>query len=101
MKKISLTMALAIMLFCFASGAYALQYTGSLSTPTGITGTASWTNNVSLSWVVDDTTNSGFWTYTYTWSAEAKSISHIIIELSPDVKSISVSGVNVGDFGIE
>jgi len=104
MKRILLTIALAIMLLCFAPSTHALQYSGTLtSAGGGIVGTADWASGVSLSWVVNNTSNPGFWTYTYTWSdttSQFKALSHIIIELSPDVKNISVSGANVKDFEI-
>ena len=62
-------------------------YTGTLtSAGGGITGTSAWVDNLTLRWTVDDTTNPGFWTYTYEFedndTAQQKDLSHLIIEVS-------------------
>ena len=66
------------------------MYTGSINSAAGggLYATQQWSGgttgdpNASLSWVVDDTSNLGFWTYAYSWATEAKDLSHIIIEVS-------------------
>jgi len=69
-----------------AGSASATTYTGSLTSGAGITGTGAWADNLTLSWTVDDTTNPGFWTYTYEFQdndpTQPKNLSHLIIEVS-------------------
>ena len=69
-----------------AGSASATTYTGSLTSGAGITGTNAWADNLTLSWTVDDTTNPGFWTYTYEFQdndpGQQKELSHLIIETS-------------------
>jgi hypothetical protein len=65
-----------------------MTYTGSLSTPTGITATAPWSDGLNLTWIVNENAN-GSWTYTYQFTdgfgnAPAKQISHMVIAISPD-----------------
>ena len=56
-------------------------YTGSIGPGDGLYGTEAWDTAI-LSWSVDDETNPGLWTYTYTFEVEAKAISHVIIGVS-------------------
>lgn len=80
--------------------AEATSYSGSVSTPaaSGITAFNEWLNGISLSWLVDDTTNPGYWTYAYTFTdtaGQVKNLSHLIIEVSPEFSPndiIRVSG---------
>ncbi|HOP40569.1 MAG TPA: PEP-CTERM sorting domain-containing protein [Geobacteraceae bacterium] len=61
---------------------WGLSYTGSISSGDGLYGTASWSNNAGLSWVVEYNPDTMLWTYTYTFSVDHKSPSHEIIEVS-------------------
>ena len=87
MKKIFLSACVAALLLFNISAASAITYTGSLSSSDGIYGTADWASGASLSWSVTNDGYGGNWAYTYTWTASRKGLSHIIIELSPDVKN--------------
>ena len=84
------TLTLALV-FGLAGNVWAISYTGSITSCDGMSATASWSCNydpqppqpgATLSWVVDDVTNSGYWTYAYTWWTETKDLSHIDIEVS-------------------
>ena len=88
MKKIFLSACVAALLLFNISAASAITYTGSLSSSDGIYGTADWASGASLSWSVTNDGYGGNWAYTYTWTASRKGLSHIIIELSPDVKNL-------------
>ena len=63
------------------TGAWATSYTGEITDDNGLYGTYDWSDAV-LDWTVDDVTNSGFWTYAYTFTVDAKAISHFMIEVS-------------------
>jgi hypothetical protein len=109
MKTIKIMLLVAIVVVGYGTNAGALQYTGSLSNVSpeaGIIGTGSWASNVTLSWLVDDTTNANMWTYHYTWSdtntsTSPKNLSHIIIELSDNLTGITVSAGTplIGTYG--
>lgn len=64
----------------------------------GITGTGGWNNLLSLSWFVDDTTHSGYWTYDYTFSdneptgGDIRTIDNFLVEVSSDFALADVSG---------
>lgn len=78
-------LALSVAIVILPINVWAFTYSGSLDTTGsdgGLTGTGSWTTDVTFSWTVDNTTNSGCWTYFYTFSANQKDLSHIIIEVS-------------------
>ena len=97
MKKIILVVALVIGIVGASGAVWALTiYSGSLSTPIGITGSNQWAIDVSLSWEVNDQINPGYWTYTYNFSAP-KDLSHIIIEVSPSFTSSDIYSQNPGD----
>jgi hypothetical protein len=86
MKKFS-TLALATALsLVLARNVEAMSFSGSLSTPSGsgLTGFGGWASGVTFSWTVDDVTNPGFWTYTYTFDATEKNLSHILLEVSAE-----------------
>jgi hypothetical protein len=96
------------LVFCFVPLGFADLYQGDISYPgNGLVATQQWANgspgpDASLSWTVDDTTNSDFWTYTYRFQVDEKSISHIIIELSDDVTvSDFQDGTTLGYDGIQ
>ena len=83
MKNNIVLTLLSIMLLCFvpASNSGAALYTGSITGGDGLTGTDGWSDAV-LEWTVDDTTNPGYWTYSYLFNVEMKDISHFILEVS-------------------
>lgn len=90
MKKASFTVALAMMLFCFTTAVHAdfvtpADYTGALSwAGGGVYATDGWAaSGTSISWNVTDN-NNGTWTYSYSWTAPAKELSHILIEVTPE-----------------
>ncbi|MBI2842423.1 MAG: PEP-CTERM sorting domain-containing protein [Armatimonadetes bacterium] len=60
-------------------------FTGSLSSPagSGITGTGAGWWPVTFSWIVTQNPD-GSWNYNYTFTSTTKSISHLIIEVSPE-----------------
>ena len=98
MKRIFITIVSAVILFSYVTAVQAvdIKYTGELtSAGGGIVGTSNWQDGISFSWAVDNYTNLGYWTYSYTWKdtlTQFKALSHIIIELSPDVRDVSVFG---------
>ena len=75
------------------TGALATMYTGNISSSPGggMYATAQWgAGGATLSWNVDDVTNLGFWTYSYTWSGTTKALSHISIEVSDNFTSQNI-----------
>jgi len=88
MKKIFTICLYVMSLLSIATGALALPYTGFLESDLTLYATDGWAtgtttpSNAKLSWIVDDTTNSGYWTYNYTFTVAQKGISHVIIEVS-------------------
>ena len=83
MKRI-FTMCLFVMcLLSIATGAWATSYTGSILSDATLIATDGWAGGGgTLLWTVDNTTNSGYWTYNYTFTVARKGISHVIIEVS-------------------
>ena len=71
-----------LMLVGISGSAWGLAYTGSISSGDGLYGTAAWSSNASLSWLVEYDEYDNLWTYTYTFSVKRKSPSHEIIEVS-------------------
>ena len=58
----------------------------------GGTGKHTWANdNTKLAWDISYNNSSGLYTYSYTWSSEDPSISHIIIELTNPTNDLSSS----------
>ncbi|OGL46866.1 MAG: hypothetical protein A2W05_00290 [Candidatus Schekmanbacteria bacterium RBG_16_38_10] len=90
MKKLLLTF---VMVLGIVVNGWATTYTGSLTDSSGLfatngnfgnAGIHGWNPSAVLSYTVDDTTNTGFWTYAYTYTVDEKGISHVIIEVSDD-----------------
>jgi hypothetical protein len=79
MKKIIFTI---ILLLGAYGNVWGLSYTGSISSDNGLYGTASWSEDATLSWVVVYDPDTMWWTYTYTFSVTNKSPSHEILEVS-------------------
>lgn len=76
-------------------GACIVSYTGSLSVGHGLVGTATWDDPSSkISYTVSQATVGGPWTYSYTFSVEAKDISHFIIETSPSFTEDNLLSIN-------
>jgi hypothetical protein len=84
MKKFqNILMFLVLALFLVVGNVWAISYTGSITSDDGMIATGGWDDGrATLSWVVDDVTNSGYWTYAYTWYTETEDLSHIDIEVS-------------------
>ena len=61
---------------------FATTFSGSLSTPSGLTGIGDYASGSSISWTVNDTVNPGFWTYTYTFTNNNRNMDYILIEVS-------------------
>lgn len=98
MKKIIILMGVFIVaLLLFSPVCHALPtYSGSLSTPqtSGIIAQSEWSDGVSLSWVVSFDEGTKLWSYQYTFAdtaGQAKNLSHIIIELSPEISDLVVT----------
>lgn len=79
MKKLLLT---SLFILCVATGGWATTYTGSLTNGNGLYGTQDWSSGANLSWIVDDVTHPGLWTYDYSFNVARKDISHVITEVS-------------------
>lgn len=77
--------------------AHATSYSGAISIGNGLVVGGNWANATGggLSWVVDDTSNSGMWTYTYTFNLPGFSpdISHAIVEVT--------DGATIGEFRVD
>ncbi len=78
MKQIIISI---VVLFAMAASSWASSFSGSITGGDGLDGSVVW-SDATLEWTVDDVTNSGHWTYDYTFTVEKKAISHVIIELS-------------------
>jgi len=67
-----------------AGSAGAISYTDMLEWSNGdLTAQDGWMDaGTTFEYVVDDTTNPGFWTYSYSLSVAQKAVSHMIIEVS-------------------
>ncbi|MBI2842042.1 MAG: PEP-CTERM sorting domain-containing protein [Armatimonadetes bacterium] len=81
MSRICLSVAIIFALAVCTAGAF----TGSLSSPagSGITGTGAGWWPVTFSWIVTQNPD-GSWNYNYTFTSTTKSVSHMIIEVSPE-----------------
>lgn len=80
--------------------AFATSYTGSITSGNGLE-ISGW-SDAALKWVVDDTTNKGYWTYQYAFTVTEKNISNIIIEVSPglglsDIKTYTEPGATINE----
>lgn len=101
MKKILSAAALVLTL---ATSSFALTYEGSLSTATNtLYATLPWSTGSTFSWIVDYDSNSGLWTYDYTFSVPTKEISHVIVETSStfteaNIKSGTTTGWDLDSF---
>ena len=93
MKKLLLFLCAIGLTFGLAGNVWAISYTGSITSCDGMSATGSWgfcnydtvppsQPGATLSWVVDNQINLGYWTYAYTFTVDEKGISHVIIEVS-------------------
>lgn len=84
--RFSCFLCVLILLFLCVSTVYATSYEGELKTSDGsLKGYGGWSQGTSFSWTVDNTSNEGFWTYGYQWSAP-KDLSHLVLEVSKDLE---------------
>ncbi|ABB30990.1 protein of unknown function DUF1555 [Geobacter metallireducens RCH3] len=102
MKRILFALALVASV---ATSGWAITYTGSLASSPGggLLATLDWAGittagapNSSLSWTVDDTTNTGLWTYNYIWTGTRKGLSHIVIEVSDTFTKDNIMQISSG-----
>jgi len=66
-------------------------YSGTLTSSSGLFGTASWGADASLSYEVTSL-DDGLWKYEYTLTVASKGISHFILETSPSFQETNVIG---------
>ena len=91
MRCLGIHLVAVVVVVALAANAGASIYTGSIDSsgadpnfPTLIA-TSTWGGGgASLSWIVDDTTNPGYWTYAYTFTGPGanQEVSHVILEVS-------------------
>jgi hypothetical protein len=102
-KRLMTLGVLTALLFCFSISAYAISYTGNLSGDgAGIIASDGWDSPETVfAWIVKEVDSQGgltLWEYDYTFTVPTKNISHIIIEVSPDVPKgtdPSITGITV------
>jgi hypothetical protein len=86
MKKLLILTFAFVLVFGIGGKALATLYNGSITGAAGggLLGTEPWVvdDETELSWVVDNTSNPGYWTYAYTFEVPEKGISHFIFEVS-------------------
>lgn len=89
MKRVTIAL-LACSLLLVTSSAWAVTYTGSLSTPSGVIGSGIWANNFKIAWDITQQTNDS-WYYLYTITEldgsalDPGALSHWDVEVSPNV----------------
>lgn len=100
MKRLLLTILCVLSL---AASSWATTYSGSLTSIIGggLFATEDWAGgtsvpNSSLSWVVNDIDNPGYWTYDYSWTGTRKALSHIIIEVSETFTTDNIISISAG-----
>ncbi len=113
MRKLTvITLSIAFVLGMMTQG-WATMYKGCLTNDSincpggfvgsgGLDGKDGWGDNfgttafadITLTWIVDDTTNPGFWTYAYTFTVDQKSPSHHLIEVSLDFTESNIEGTD-------
>lgn len=86
MKKLLSLIIVFAALTLIASPAMAITYTGSISTPAGITASAPWADSMVISWTVSQNVDFS-WHYDYSFNYELKAISHMIIAISPNAET--------------
>ena len=92
MKKLILSL-LAIAVIAMNVPALAVTFTGSLSTPDGITATAPWSDGFSIEWTITQNADLS-WKYQYSFGYDFKEISHFIVAVSPDVTADDFWDIN-------
>jgi hypothetical protein len=89
MKRVILTL-LAFSLLLVTSSAWAITYTGSLTTPSGVLGSGIWADNFKIAWDITKQADNS-WYYLYTISKldgsalDPGALSHWDLEVSPNV----------------
>jgi hypothetical protein len=99
MKRGFLCLGALCLLVISYSGAWAIAYTGSIQTSDKtLIGSGSWPNNTGskLSWVVDDSSDPGFWTYAYQFDLNGSKISNVIIEVSSAFITADIEDASLG-----
>jgi hypothetical protein len=99
----TLLICVPLMFLLCATRSWAETYTGTLKYGDGLKGATAWKSST-LKWTVDDNTHPGLWTYSYSFSVEAKEISHVIIEVAEGFKQQNLRGdttpkYELGTFG--
>ncbi len=91
MKKV---LVILVALLCFVTTSFACyepsDYSGSLTSGNGLTGTANWSTCTSFSWDVTYYNQYDLWVYNYTLSVPRKDISHVIVEVSDNFTESNV-----------
>jgi hypothetical protein len=104
MKRSFLFLGVLCLLVISYSGAWATSYSGSIQTSDGtLIGSASWPNNTGskLSWVVDDFSDPGFWTYAYQFDVNGSKISNVIIEVSSAFTFLDIDQTYPADYTLD
>ena len=87
---------IAIMSLLVSSQVQAVSYSSADIGTVSLNGHGAWSSGVSFAWEVNNEVDpDGYWTYTYTFSAAQKALSHIVIEVSDNFEAsdiISTSG---------
>jgi hypothetical protein len=97
MKKIFTMCVSAALLLGITTGAWAVSYSGSILSDSTLFATDGWAGGgATLSWIADNETNVGFWTYAYTFTVARKNISHVIIEVSENFSENNIISHSLG-----
>lgn len=99
MKKLLSLVIVFAALALIATPAMALTYTGSISTPDGIHGTAPWSDDMVITWVVSQNADLS-WHYNYSFNYELKAISHMIVAISPEATENDFWNSNHGNLQV-
>lgn len=100
MKKLAIFLCAVVLVFSAAGNVWATPFEGRITSLPGggMTGNDGWSDgdfnvplrdppliaDAVLSWKVDRSTVTGYWTYEYTFTVDEKNPSHVIIEVSPN-----------------
>ncbi len=99
MKRLFLLLLPAVLLLTFTAEGWGLSYsyTVFLQSDSTLYATGGWAGGgATLSWVVDNTTNPGFWTYAYTFTVARKDISHVLMEVSGNFSTNDIISASAG-----
>ncbi|MCP4567875.1 MAG: PEP-CTERM sorting domain-containing protein [FCB group bacterium] len=95
MKSLSTLILALVVVVLISQPAMALSFTGSLSSPSGITASPGtpWDGTISLTWIVTQNIDMS-WDYQYRFSYPSKDISHFIVAISPNATANDFWGAN-------